>query len=180
MSKSYSEYSHNIALNAEEQKADSSTDADAYIHNYYDAEEESILAFCYENCISCFISGTELVVVTPVSLWKIIVDGPDHHIFLYHKNDPGSRENPEHDLVPGYHAQNCSATTIVGFFKYIIAHDLYREKNPACKRKKNGSAPKKGTRRYKSATLKQKKIHRREDTRHVLNLIDSLHEKIGS
>ena len=175
MSKRINEYKHYIAVNAEETKSGASEDTNAYIRKYYDVEEDEILAFCQENCISCFISGKELVIETPVSLWKIIVNGQKHFLFLYHKNDIGSTEDPIHELVPGYHSQKCRRTTIIGYLEYIVAHDLYRDRNPALRHKAEKSVPKKGTNRYKRAIHREKTRKRREDISHVLKLLDSLH-----
>lgn len=173
------DYTINRLRNEEEISCES--DPDAPIVRYYRTEESEIEKFCMEHYITCFLSGKSLVIETPASLWKIITNGQRNLIFLYHRNDSRSDDYEEPDaLVPHYHAQSCRRSTIMGYLEYIVAHDEYRDKNPAERPKKKKKTPRKGTRRYRAEERKKKRRQTKEENRRVRELLDSLHEESDS
>ena len=131
-----------------------------------------------ENGISCFVSGRVLVIQTARSLWKIITNGRRNQLFLYHRNDPriDYREDGT-SLVPYFHSQAVRCSTIMEYLHYIVAHEEYREANPARRPRAKQPAPRKGTKRYRTAMRKDKEKERRSQRKHVYELIEQLQKK---
>ena len=75
--------------------------------------------------MSYWLEDGQLHVYTPRSKWRIIVNGRDNKIFLYHKNTYSKYEKIP-SIIPGYHSQAIRSKTIVGYLEYIIQHDIYR------------------------------------------------------
>ena len=148
------------------------------IYLHYQREEPEILEFCMENGISCFVSGRVLVIQTARSLWKIITNGRRNQLFLYHRNDPriDYREDGT-SLVPYFHSQAVRCSTIMEYLHYIVAHEEYREANPARRPRAKQPAPRKGTKRYRTAMRKDKEKERRSQRKHVYELIEQLQKK---
>lgn len=169
------EYNFNKQKNQEEILSE--VDPNAPIVHYYKAEEDEIIKFCMANFITCFLADQCLVIETPISLWKIITYGEDNKMLLYHRNDIRNDDYEIADaLVPHYHAQACHRSTIIAYLQYIIAHDDYRDKNPAGRPPKKKKVPQKGTKRYKKAQNRSKKHQQLESIKKVDALLHSLHE----
>lgn len=170
-----SDYNISSLVNHEEIKLPRQINTRAPIYKYYKKEEQEIEKFCAENFISCFLDDRVLVVQTPISLWKIITNGHKHYMFLYHRNDPRTDyEDQSQALVPYYHSQSCRRNTIIEYLKYIVAHDDFREHNPARRPHVRRNKPHKGTRRYKKQVQKSKRINRQKQIRKVEKLLKDL------
>lgn len=129
-------------------------------------------AFAAQNGLSFYLADGVLIILTPYSKWKIIIKGSNKRIYLYHKNTLGKEE--QEPLIPGYHHQAVRRGSIMGYLEYIIEHDRYRLNNPVHIKRKKKAPPKKGTKRYKQAQEKMKRIERYQSIRRVIELIDSL------
>ena len=79
-------------------------------------------------------SDGSLDIISKSDVWKIIVNGGQDFIWLYHKNYfDGNVES----MVPGYHPQHIRKSTILGYMDYIVRHDIFRELNPLDAEKKH-------------------------------------------
>lgn len=127
--------------------------------------EKQVTELCRRRAISCEVDNGELIITTPFSEWKAYV-GDNNRLLLYHRNTQGN--------IYDYHLQADRYTSIIKMLKFIDNHDKYRLEHPLPKQKKKKSAPRKGTKRYRSAQRRNKEKQRRREIRNVLNLIDSL------
>ena len=145
---------------------------------YVKKEEAEIDRFCQEAGISCRVSLRRgcLNVDTSYSRWKIVVDGRQDGIFLYHKNLKRNEVNEE-DPVPGYHIQKTRKKTVLGCLEYVSEHDAYRINNPVhVKRAPEEKAhPRKGSKKYRKEERKEKKREKRRSIARVEELLDELH-----
>lgn len=138
--------------------------------SYYSKEYNKIKEYVSQNGLAYEYMDGEIIVQTPYSNWKIIVNGQKNNIFLYHKNTY-NRCNDKTSLVPGYHSQSFRRDTLIEYFRYIAEHDIYRLNHPEQPKKKYGH--KKGTKRNKHEVKKQKKRERYQGMMRVLALIEN-------
>lgn len=90
-------------------------------------EQPAVSLFCQKNSISYYLEDGQLHVHAPQSRWRIVVNGKENTLLLYHQNTHPSRKNKP-SLVPGYHSQAIRHTTIAGYLDYIVQHDAFRQK----------------------------------------------------
>ena len=79
-------------------------------------------------------SDGSLIITSRMDTWKIIANGRQNRIWLYHRNAFGN--DPE-SMIPGYHCQHIRKSTILGYMDYIVKHDIFRERNPLGEEKKH-------------------------------------------
>lgn len=133
-------------------------------------EETKLSAFCQEYGISYFLHKGQLYIRTPRSKWKVLVTGNKETLELHHKNI----FKKEHDnSVPGYHRQNYTSTSIMGFMNYIAEHEQYRKRNPITISAKEEPLIK-GTKRWNKQQKIIKKKERKRAIRNVISLLDNL------
>lgn len=138
---------------------------------YYRRELRNIVDYAAENgLIFDYIDGS-IFIRTPYSQWKIITNGRNNDIFLYHKNI--YRKSFDKSLVPGYHSQAVRRKSITEYMRYIVEHDLYRLHNPFYQKQTANEPPKKGTRRYKKQEERRKRRERYTSIMRVVALIDN-------
>ena len=145
-------------------------DCCAPIHKYIKAEADEIYKFSLEYGIACFQHDGAFCIRTPMSNWKIIVNGQKHNIFLYHKNT-SKVETPS--MVKGYHSQCVRSDTILGYLNYIAEHDKFRKQHPLIVTTKK-EPPRKGTKRWRKEEKRKKRSKRRQEIRRVYELIEAL------
>ena len=78
-------------------------------------------------------SDGSVIIISKMGTWKIIANGRQNLIWLYHQNCFG---NDPDSMIPGYHCQNIRKSTILGYMDYIVKHDIFRERNPLGEEKK--------------------------------------------
>lgn len=116
-------------------------------------EQDTVDRFCLEHGISCYLEDGQLHVHTPWSRWRIIANGKENKLFLYHKNTNRRREKTP-SIVPGYHSQAIRHTTILGYLDYIVQHDAFRQKE-ADKEKRKATSKRdlrRNTQKYRKGT----------------------------
>lgn len=136
------------------------------------SEKKEINKYCQENGLAYYMRKGELVIKTHHSNWKVLVSGDKETLELHHKNS-FKKEHP--NSVPGYHRQNYTSNTIMGFMEYITKHEDYRKQNPIMVTVKK-EPPIRGTKRWNK---QQKEIKQKERNRaiwNVLTLIENLRE----
>ena len=133
-------------------------------------EQEALEKYCLENGLLYILHKGNLYIRTYRSEWKILASDDKNVLELHHENS----FKKEHDnSVKGYHKQNFTSDSVLGYFEYISNHDYYRMLNPL-----HISAPKeppkKGTKRYRNQQKLLAKRKRKRKIWNVINLIDSL------
>ncbi len=116
-----------------------------------------------------YVDG-EIIVQTPYSNWKIIVNGQKNFIFLYHRNTYGRLTNKK-ELVSGYHSQSVRRNTLIEYLMYIAEHDMYKLSSSYYEKKKSES--KKGKKINKQKKRKQKRREHYQRTMNVLALLEN-------
>ncbi len=152
----------------------------APIRAYVEKQRNEIEEYCQQSGISWLINYREgcLMVATYCSDWKIIVNGKEDYIFLYHKNFHNRGVNYK-DPVPGYHSQKCRRNNILDYLEYITKHDAYRIGNPGqgkCGERKERHFPK-GSHKYCTQQKQKKKEEKKRSIARVLQLIDAIHNE---
>ncbi len=138
---------------------------------YYTKEYYKLKEFAKKNTVAIDYADGEIVVQTPYSNWKIIVNGKKHDIFLYHKNTlHGKYGRPS--IVPGYHSQAVRRGTLMEYLDYIVLHDEYRMTHPISQGKQPRTLPKSKKKR-KQALIREKKRERYLQAMRVLALIEN-------
>ena len=154
----------------------------APIKTYVKKQDKEIDQYCQQAGLSCQIDWREgcLKVATSYSQWKIIVNGRDDYIFLYHKNFHRFGINND-DLVPGYHSQKTRKSDILGYLEYVAAHDSYRISNPIQGKafQPAESHPRKGSKKFRAQERRQKNREKRRSVARVLDLIEAIHNEQG-
>lgn len=133
-------------------------------------EQAELERYCLENGLLYYVNKGDLHIRTYHSKWKILVCDSKSTLELHHKN---LFKKEYEDSTPGYHRQNFCSDSILGYLKYIDAHESYRKLNPLNIVTKK-EPPKKGTRRYRGLQKALAKKERKRQIGNVLNLIDSL------
>lgn len=138
----------------------------------YRRESRAINAFCADYGVACRYYGDMLQIVTPYSKWRIQNNNRVDGLSFYHRNT----ENRPDSIspIPGYHDQRVRKDTILEYLQYIVDHDAYRIVHPLRQKPTPKPAPQKGTKRYRKALKRQKRLAHRQETRRVLELIDRL------
>ena len=141
----------------------------------YKREENEILDFCRRKGLSVYLDNMFITIYSIRSKWKIALD-KNNRIILYHKNDFTTAKD-HLSKISGYHLQgDAQRNSIVDYLQYIVDHDHFRMLNPVYIPKQDNETvpPRKGTKRYRSAQRKIKKIEHKKAIRNVLSLIESL------
>lgn len=158
----------------------------APIAKYYRKECKAIETFCQSEGLSCRLYDGTLKIQSPYSSWKIITSGQKHQLFLYHKNELKYIKKGQNSICPGYHSQKTREETVIGYLKYIIAHDVWRRENPLIKPSVKPAvkqspksvaerpAPIKGTKRWRKKQEKAKRQERKRQIGLVFSLLEQL------
>ncbi len=133
--------------------------------NYYSKEYNKMKEYASKNGLAFEYNDGVVMVQTPYSNWKIIVNGPKNNIFLYHKNTY-ERCPDRTALVPGYHSQSFRRNTLMEYLIYITEHDAYKLNHPE-------HQDKSGSKSHKKETKKQKKRARYQSMMRVFALLEN-------
>lgn len=133
-------------------------------------EQASVDEFCKKNKLTYLLWDGELLVKAPNSDWKIIVNGREKKMFLYHKNKFRSPSDDE-SMIPGYHSQAIRHKTILGYLQYIVAHDDFRQKEAQAKERKRNS---KRDLRRNTNHIQRGKTNRKYSANQLYSILDSL------
>lgn len=171
------------------------------IAHKYRKERHKIKDFCHTNGLTVKLQDGAIHIISRHDCWRIITNGHNHNIFLYHKNTGKRCRRDRHPpLVPGFHSQKIRASTILEYLEYIVGHDLYRDDHPCTERVSHASGkkwnipdwlyekygpeyfsnnasetkPMKGTKRYKKEQARKKRQKRRAAIIRVNALLDEL------
>ena len=139
----------------------------------FQVERQETLDYSQQHGLSVYRHRRGVGVATPWSRWMIVYADNKAGTELYHRNvfDPkGNADGP----YPGYHAQNVCCAGLHHYLEYIVEHDYYRMMNPIYPVPKKKAPPPKGSKRYKKALKRQKKLERRTAIKNVLELIYSV------
>lgn len=144
----------------------------AYINKYLKKEEKELERFCRPNGVYYYYNPSDgsLDVISHSGKWKIIVNGQKNYIWLYHKNSRGSNYR---DFVPGYHSQRIHSSSLMGYMRYIVEHDKYRENNPLYERQKHTNTVK-GSKKWKKDQRRAEQIRRKQSIRYVNELLENM------
>lgn len=166
----------------------------------YRKERKQVDQYCRDNGFICKLLDNGIHIISKHDCWRLIVNGSNKSLFLYHKNTDKSRGGSRSDLVPGFHSQKFRTDTILGYLRYISSHDAYREEHPCTeqppapmdrtirvpdwvKDKYGGEylslimpkrRPARGTRRYRKEQAKKKRQKRHAAIIRVNALLDEL------
>ena len=133
-------------------------------------EQEKLEKYCLENGLLYVLHKENLYIRTHRSEWKVLASDDKNVLELHHKNS----FKKEHDnSVYGFHKQNFTSDSVLGYLEYISNHDYYRMLNPLYISVPK-EPPKKGTKRYKEQQKYLAKKERKRKVWNVINLIDSL------
>lgn len=175
------------------------------IAHRYRREKKAVDSFCKDNQLQLKLEDGAINIASPQDCWKIIVNGKNKNLFLYHKNSFEKKYEVVPSIVPGYHSQACHYRSILQYLKYIIRHDEFRAKYPCTKSAhltkyiprtytrswilakygepwgvfdvKNSYIKIKGTKKYRKEQKKKKQQERMESIARVYALIDELAAK---
>ena len=147
----------------------------SHIGKYLQKEKKQLADYCKQYGVYYYFNRMDgsLDVISQSGTWKIVVKGKKHQIFLYHKNDAQTKREGE---FPGYHWQNVRKSTLMGYIKYIVHHDSYREKQPLYESQKKGKH-RKGTKAWRKEQCRAEQMRKKRKVRYVLDLIDKLAEE---
>ena len=147
----------------------------APISKKYQKESKEIEFFCRTEGLSVRLSDGELIIDTPChSKWKLITADKSNKLFLYHKNSCTLNNSRPESMIPGYHIQAVREKTILNYLKYILNHDEWRRIHPLATPAVKRTTSQKGTKRWRAEQKKEKSRQKKMQTRHVLDLIDSI------
>ena len=97
----------------------------------YRKERKSVDSFVKESGMVFKLQDDTIHIISRHDCWRIIVNGRNKRLFLYHKNtERRFRNNDGQSIIPGYHPQSFRADTILSCLKYIRSHDHYRNEHP--------------------------------------------------
>ena len=144
----------------------------SHIKKYLNREEKQLEKYCRPNGVYFYFNSADgsLDVISRSGKWKIIVNGQKHFIWLYHKNNHGSRFG---DLVPGYHSQKIRSSSLMGYMSYIVEHDRYREENPLYERQKHTNTVK-GSKKWKKDQRRAYRMRKTQSIRYVNALLENM------
>ena len=90
-------------------------------------EQEKLEKYCLENGLLYVLHKENLYIRTHRSEWKVLASDDKNVLELHHKNS----FKKEHDnSVYGFHKQNFTSDSVLGYLEYISNHDYYRMLNP--------------------------------------------------
>ena len=138
-------------------------------------EKTVINRLCSLNGIHCDYNPTDgyIDIISFSGIWKIVVNGRKHSMFLYHKNTTRRKSNKkDKSFVPGYHDQKVHKNTIEGFIRYIIDHDRYKQEHPLYGNEIVTYGKRKKVK--KKERNKQRKARRRDGMRYVFAIFQHL------
>lgn len=138
--------------------------------SYYSKEYYKIKEYVANNAMEIDFRDGEIIVQTPYSNWKIIVNGQKDYIFLYHKNTYNKCPD-KRSLVSGYHSQSVRRSTLMEYLKYIVEHDTYRLYHPEYQKK--NIELQKGKKKNKQKLKKEKKREHYQGMMRVLALLEN-------
>ncbi len=160
-----------------------------FLSAQYQREKAEIKKYCKENPIVVQKKSLFILVSAPLSMWRMVLSSDNKHISLYHKNFFDKNET-DLSIIRGYHLQNISKCSIIGYLKYILEHDKYRrqhpytkavykplEETPSLAKKSAGAFTKPSVKNAAKLAKKEAKIKRKNKACNVLRLIDSLQYK---
>ena len=133
-------------------------------------EQQAVNLFCQQNGVSCRLEDGQLHVRTPKGKWRIIIYGKAKKLFLYHKNALHKDSNIP-SIIPGYHSQATCSNTILGYLRYIVRHDDFRERERK-KAKRQTAKPRESHKRprpYQRSTM-----NRNYSTGQLYSILDQL------
>ena len=144
----------------------------SYIGKYINKEKKMLEHYCIPNGIHYYFNAADgsLDVISHSGKWKIIVNGQRHFIWLYHKNKFGNRPN---ELIPGYHSQSVRRTSLMGYMKYIVDHDRYRDDNPLYERQRHVNTIK-GSKKWKKDQKRAERMRRKQSINYVINMLEEI------
>ncbi len=135
-------------------------------------EKLEIQEFAKKHNLKVYVYDDAVYVNTQVAGWKIVQEGQNKKLHLYHENAfQIYRKLPMKNgkLVKEYHQQWASSGTILGFLEYIVDHDDWKHEQ-ANSYKKYPKKTKSQRKKYKAAKNRAKS----ESVRRVLNLIEEM------
>ena len=144
----------------------------SYIQEYLDRENSRIEGFCKQNGIYYYIDLCDgaLNVISKTGKWKIIVNGRYHNIWLYHKSILGTYDD---EYITGYHSQKAFSKSLMGYMKYIVNHDGFRQDKPLCRASAHLNCTK-GSKKWKRVQKHAEKARKQQSIQYVLNLLDNM------
>lgn len=142
------------------------------IESYLNMEKKELDSYCRDNGLYYRLNSEKstLDVISKSGEWKIVVDGDENLIRLYHRNHHWTKER---SLILGYHRQYISSDTLMGYMKYIVNHDMYREENPLYKHLVDSKTVK-GSKRWKKNQQKAERVRKSRRIRYVNAILDSI------
>ena len=166
----------------------------------YRKERKQVDDFCKDNGFTFKLLDGTIHVISRHDCWRIIVNGNNKSLFLYHKNTGKRYRKETHpSIVPGFHSQGFRSKTILGYLEYIASHDAYRDEHPCTEatppamdkvcdmpqwikdkygQDYNFAAPSykkiKGTKRYRKEQARRKRQERRASIIRVNALLEEL------
>ncbi len=143
------------------------------LRRQYRKELAELMDFSRKNALCFCIGDRALQLNTPGSKWRMVPVGDGRGFRLYHKNSLHPADS-DGSPIPGYHLQRVLRSSIIGYCKYIVAHDSYRMANPLHIPPQPSPPPRKGTKRYRKQQKKQKRLAKRRAVANVLSMIDQL------
>lgn len=97
----------------------------------YRKERKQVNDFCKDMGFTFRLQNGTIHVISRHDCWRIIVNGNNKSLFLYHKNTGKRYHKETHpSIVPGFHSQGFRSKTILGYLEYIASHDDYRDEHP--------------------------------------------------
>lgn len=133
-------------------------------------ERAAVEEFCERNKLTYLLWDGEMLIKTPNSDWKIIINGRNKKMFLYHKNKFRSPSDDE-SMIPGYHSQAIREKTILGYLQYIVSHDDFRQKEAQARERKRNS---KRDLRRNTHHIQRGKTNRKYSANRLYSILDSL------
>ena len=167
----------------------------------YRKERAQIVQFCRKHSFAMKLQDGVIHVISRHDCWRIITNGNNNTLFLYHKNTAKrTYKEKTPSIIPGYHSQAYRSKTILGYLEYIDSHDGFRDEHPctefvSAKQDKVCDMPSwiadkygqdyyslvapqykriKGTKRYRKEQAKKKRQERRASIIRVNALLDEL------
>lgn len=143
-----------------------------YILTYINREKEQLEQYCKANGIAYFYNSRygSIDVISKSGKWKIIVNGRQHQIWLYHKN---TNKRSSVGMIKGYHSQKVRCDSLMGYMNYIVEHDHYRDKNPLYEHQMHPNSPV-GSRKWKSDQRRAKEVRRARSISYVMDLLNNM------
>lgn len=137
---------------------------------------QALIDYCAKKRLACEISQdqTEIDIRSSKSQWKIVAT-EDGKSALFHKNNhppkPGTKT-----IVTGYHMQSIGYPDLVKYCEGIVEHDRYwlDQIEIQHQKKLRKTHPRKGSKKWKSKQLREKKRERKIAIRKVYHLFDVL------